>query len=60
MSKNPVPWPNGARCPLAFTFDMDAATNLHPVHLTSAHTRVAALSTLLYAVPRYEAYGSAR
>ena len=27
MIANPVPWPNGARCTVAFTFDMDADSN---------------------------------
>ena len=56
MIKNPVPWPNGARCAVAFTFDMDADSILHLAHHTSADTRVAALSMLRYgpevAVPR--------
>jgi len=54
--KNPVPWPNGARCAVAFTFDMDADSILHLAHHASAHTRVSALSMLRYgpeiAVPR--------
>jgi peptidoglycan/xylan/chitin deacetylase (PgdA/CDA1 family) len=56
MIRNPVPWPNGARCAVAFTFDMDADSSLHLTHHTSADTRVAALSMLRYgpevAVPR--------
>lgn len=56
MISNPVPWPNGARCAVAFTFDMDADSILHLAHHSSAHTRVAALSMLRYgpdvAVPR--------
>ena len=56
MLKNPVPWPQGARCAVAFTFDMDADSLLHLAHHTSADTRVAALSMLRYgpevAVPR--------
>jgi peptidoglycan/xylan/chitin deacetylase (PgdA/CDA1 family) len=65
MIKNPVPWPNGARCAVAFTFDMDADSILHLAHHSSADTRVAALSMLRYgpevAVPRlvdlYEQFG---
>jgi peptidoglycan-N-acetylglucosamine deacetylase len=53
---NPVPWPNGARCAVAFTFDMDAESILHLAHHTSADTRVMALSMLRYgpkiAIPR--------
>jgi peptidoglycan/xylan/chitin deacetylase (PgdA/CDA1 family) len=56
MITNPVPWPNGARCAVAFTFDMDADSILHLAHHTSADTRLAAMSMLRYgpeiAVPR--------
>jgi peptidoglycan/xylan/chitin deacetylase (PgdA/CDA1 family) len=56
MIQNPVPWPHGARCAVAFTFDMDADSILHLAHHTSADTRVAAMSMLRYgpevAVPR--------
>ncbi|MFO0995728.1 MAG: polysaccharide deacetylase [Alphaproteobacteria bacterium] len=56
MISNPVPWPDGARCAVAFTFDMDADSILHLAHHSSAHTRVAALSMLRYgpdvAIPR--------
>jgi peptidoglycan-N-acetylglucosamine deacetylase len=56
MIKNPLPWPHGARCAVAFTFDMDADSILHLAHHSSADTRVAALSMLRYgpevAVPR--------
>ncbi|HYB08346.1 MAG TPA: polysaccharide deacetylase [Alphaproteobacteria bacterium] len=56
MIRNPIPWPHGARCAVAFTFDMDADSILHLAHHASAHTRIAALSMLRYgpevAVPR--------
>ena len=56
MIRNPTPWPDGARCAVAFTFDMDADSILHLAHHDSADTRVAALSMLRYgpevAVPR--------
>ncbi|MEM7177880.1 MAG: polysaccharide deacetylase [Pseudomonadota bacterium] len=56
MIKNPVPWPNGARCAVAITFDMDADSLLHIEHHASADTRLAAMSDLRYgpeiAVPR--------
>ncbi|MEM9147550.1 MAG: polysaccharide deacetylase [Pseudomonadota bacterium] len=56
MIRNPPPWPNGARCAVAFTFDMDADSILHLRHHNSADTRVAALSALRYgpevAMPR--------
>src|SRR4029077_5338764 len=48
MIANPVPWPNGARCAVAFTFDMDADSILHLAHHTSADTRLAAMSMLRY------------
>lgn len=65
MIANPVPWPDGARCAVAFTFDMDADSLLHLRHHASADTRIAAMSMLRYgpevAVPRiveiYRRYG---
>ncbi len=64
MIKNPVPWPNGARCAVAITFDMDADSLIHVEH-ADAPNRVSGLSMLKYgpeiAVPRildtYEHYG---
>lgn len=56
MINNPPPWPGGARCAVAFTFDMDADSILHLAHHRTADTRVAAMSALRYgpevAVPR--------
>ena len=56
MIANPPPWPNGARCAVAFTFDMDADSIAHLAHHDTADTRIAALSALRYgpqvAVPR--------
>lgn len=55
MIKNPVPWPNGAKCAVAITFDMDTDSALHLAHPTRAHSLVAAQSLLKYdevAVPR--------
>lgn len=65
MILNPPPWPDGARCAVAFTFDMDADSILHFDHHASADTRVAAMSMLRYgpevAVPRilrmYQQFG---
>jgi peptidoglycan/xylan/chitin deacetylase (PgdA/CDA1 family) len=48
MINNPVPWPNGARCAVAITFDMDADSLLHLEHPHDAHNRVSALSMLRY------------
>jgi peptidoglycan-N-acetylglucosamine deacetylase len=56
MIRNPIPWPNGARCAVAFTFDMDAESLLHIYLGESAHNRLALSSMLRYgpevAVPR--------
>ena len=56
MIENAIAWPNGARCAVAFTFDMDADSILHLAHPTDAHRRVSALSQLRYgpsvAIPR--------
>lgn len=48
MIANPVPWPDGARCAVAFTFDMDADSFLHLMHPKDAHRRTSALSELRY------------
>ena len=61
MIKNPVPWPNGARCAAAITFDMDTDSLIHLEHPTDGYRRVSGLSMLKYgpevAVPRIlEAY----
>ena len=56
MIKNPVPWPNGARCAVAITFDVDSDSTLHLVHGQRADTLVAAQSWMRYdevAVPPY-------
>lgn len=56
MILNPPPWPNGAKCAVAYTFDMDADSILHLHHHETADTKVAAMSALRYgpdvAVPR--------
>ena len=56
MIKNPVPWPNGAKCAAAITFDMDADSILHLHHPKTSITRISAMSMLRYgpevAVPR--------
>jgi peptidoglycan/xylan/chitin deacetylase (PgdA/CDA1 family) len=48
MISNPVPWPNGARCAVAFTFDMDAESLLYLSYPDKAHTMVATASQLRY------------
>jgi peptidoglycan-N-acetylglucosamine deacetylase len=56
MIKNPVPWPNGAKCAACITFDMDADSILHLEHPRDSISRVSAISMLRYgpevAVPR--------
>ena len=56
MIKNPVPWPNGAKCAACFTLDMDADSLIQIAHPKTAHSMVAAASMLRYgpevAVPR--------
>ena len=56
MIQNPVPWPDGARCAVAITFDMDADSLIHLDHPKDGHNRVSGLSMLRYgpevAVPR--------
>jgi hypothetical protein len=32
MIKNPVPWPDGAKCAVAITFDMDSDSLIHLEH----------------------------
>ena len=56
MIANPVPWPGGAKCAVAFTLDMDAESILHLAHRERAHRLVSSASMLRYgpdvAVPR--------
>lgn len=48
MIRNPVPWPNGAKCACCITFDMDADSLIHVAHRNDGHSRVSALSMLRY------------
>lgn len=48
MIDNPVPWPDGKRCAVAFTFDMDADSLIHLEHPETGYRRVSALSMLRY------------
>lgn len=56
MIENPIPWPNGARCAAAITFDMDAESLVHIYLGRTAPNRVALSSMLRYgpeiAIPR--------
>ncbi|MEL6964473.1 MAG: polysaccharide deacetylase [Pseudomonadota bacterium] len=48
MIKNPIPWPNGARCAAAITFDMDADSLLHIEHPKNSLSKISAMSMLRY------------
>ncbi len=56
MIRNPIPWPNGAKCAACLTFDMDADSLIHVDYPADGHNRVSAISMLRYgptvAVPR--------
>ncbi|MBY0558780.1 polysaccharide deacetylase [Hyphomicrobium sp.] len=55
MIQNPVPWPNGARCACAITFDIDTDCILHLEHKERAPQLVSTMSWLKYdevAIPR--------
>ncbi|WP_342641164.1 polysaccharide deacetylase family protein [Rhodoligotrophos ferricapiens] len=53
---NPPPWPDGARCAVCFSFDMDAESLLHLNFRDTARRRVVTSSALRYgpqrAIPR--------
>lgn len=56
MIENPIPWPNGARCAVAVTFDMDADSFLHLHRPKDSYKLVSSISSLRYgpevAIPR--------
>ncbi|MEO6985344.1 MAG: polysaccharide deacetylase [Paralcaligenes sp.] len=55
MIANPITWPNGARCAVAITFDMDSDSILYSDHSGRASTMIGTASWLRYdrvAVPR--------
>lgn len=56
MIRNPIPWPDGARCACAITFDMDADSLIHISRPGDAHDRLYPISMGKYgpgvAVPR--------
>jgi peptidoglycan-N-acetylglucosamine deacetylase len=56
MIRNPIPWPNGARCACAITFDMDADSLIHISRPLDGHDRLYPISMGRYgptvAVPR--------
>ena len=56
MIKNPIPWPNGAKCACAITFDIDADSLIHVARPHDSHNRLYPISMGKYgpevAVPR--------
>lgn len=56
MIKNPIPWPNGAKCACAITFDIDADSLIHVSRPKDSHQRLYPISMGKYgpevAVPR--------
>jgi hypothetical protein len=48
MIKNPVPWPDGKKCAVAFTFDMDSDSLIHLDHPADGFRRVSGISMLRY------------
>lgn len=56
MIQNPIPWPNGARCAVAITFDMDADSLIHIARPADSHDRLYPISMGRYgptvAIPR--------
>ncbi len=56
MIANPPPWPGGARCAVAFSFDVDADSVVHAAHRAEAPAQIHALAHMRYdpfvALPR--------
>ncbi len=56
MIQNPIPWPNGAKCAVAITFDMDADSLIHVARPDDSHERLYPISMGRYgptvAIPR--------
>ncbi|MEM7598914.1 MAG: polysaccharide deacetylase [Pseudomonadota bacterium] len=56
MIQNPIPWPNGARCACAITFDMDADSLIHIARPGDSQDRLYPISMGRYgptvAIPR--------
>ena len=56
MIRNPIPWPNGAKCAVAITFDMDADSLIHIARPEDSHRRLYPTSMGRYgpnvAIPR--------
>ncbi|MDG1972477.1 MAG: polysaccharide deacetylase [Paracoccaceae bacterium] len=56
MIRNPIPWPNGAKCAVAISFDMDADSLIHIAKPEDSHDRLYPISMGRYgpmvALPR--------
>lgn len=55
MIENPVPWPDGKKCAVAITFDMDSDSIMHLGYPNNADNYITTLSWLKYdqiAIPR--------
>lgn len=56
MIKNPIKWPNGAKCAACLTFDVDADSLIHLDYPEDGNNRVSPISMLRYgptvAIPR--------
>ena len=56
MIRNPIPWPNGAKCAVAITFDMDADSLIHIAKPKDSYDRLYPISMGRYgplvALPR--------
>lgn len=56
MIRNPIPWPDGAQCAVAITFDMDADSLIHIARPEDSHRRLYPISMGRYgpniAMPR--------
>ena len=56
MIRNPIPWPDGAQCACAITFDMDADSLIHIARPADSHDRLYPISMGRYgplvAIPR--------
>ena len=48
MIKNPIPWPNNARCAACVTFDIDSESLIHLEHPADGYRRYGGLSMLQY------------
>ena len=47
MIKNPIPWPNNARCAACVTFDIDSESLIHLEHPSDGYRRYGGLSTAM-------------